>query len=984
MNQHNCERIQKQIQRCTVRIEIINNGFFGTGFFISRDIICTAKHILDQATSTSQIIVKKDNCSFKVIEFKKSTQYDVAFLQINHSNNIWLILDNEDSVNEKGNFYSFGITKNYLNGEPISIDYSGFHFDNNNNKLLSFKGDIVSKGQSGSAVIQLSTNKVVGMLIISKNTKDNIGGRAIPSIIIISEFFSLFSDAFFVHLSLDNEYLKDLNICSFKGSIKNSDFYLQCAVKYLKKIITTAATWEKCSELFPYLHIKYPRYNCVYLSFGIFVNSLFFEYKTTIIDILKEKIETSQDEKTISEIDRTLIYLKTGIVEFSEEISRFITRNINELNKSLIAGSFCLRQNTLFSEKGRSNLLVPFEWTSRNDKQTEKSLANYVKKNIQSNTNCTIIADPGIGKSTFSKSLFFDLLSCRRKFESALIPIYIDLHNEISQDVKVGSKKWIHNKLISFYGHNIIHYCSHDFSNIVLIIDSLDEYFLVNSKDSIDKFFSSFLIDKSIHLILTCRISFFDRYLNFRPEISKHNVIELLPWKPKSKNKYISNYLKRYQKHMKSNKLNNTEQERIITRIKNSVFLREISTIPLWLNMTLEIFSKSVVDEEFVPEIDSLVELYSTYTVFWLRNEYIKANKKYDRVLGWFDVYLLIDLLSEISWFFYEDTLNYNLSFSEFSEANLLEFLFQIKSSPKWAVRFTNFEAEDIRFLKDFIVDRTLLIKGRGGFLKFIHKSFQEYLVSWYMFSLLIDKKADYEKIAECHEKIISPEVSEFIKGQIQRVQKSVFKNRLIFNNCKKALELIEKKKEFEQYRARIGVEQLTYNLGMIKAPEVMNYLKDYLQREKDLWIIRGITIGLSFNGDDNELNEYVDRLYQERGKGGLCPENDVNIGFSLSFFGDQPFDDYHPDIDQNLPACKHTVERLVYQLSTIIDKPSWRPNLYTLLDLQNRDVSKDDYWSTMKQLKNEIHLIVDSLEKDTKASGWPETKKMRILINEL
>ena len=252
------------------------------------------------------------------------------------------------------------------------------------------------------------------------------------------------------------------------------------------------------------------------------------------------------------------------------------------------------------------------------------------------------------------------------------------------------------------------------------------------------------------------------------------------------------------------------------------------------------------------------------------------------------------------------------------------------------------------------------------------------------MFSLLIDKKADYEKIAECHEKIISPEVSEFIKGQIQRVQKSVFKNRLIFNNCKKALELIEKKKEFEQYRARIGVEQLTYNLGMIKAPEVMNYLKDYLQREKDLWIIRGITIGLSFNGDDNELNEYVDRLYQERGKGGLCPENDVNIGFSLSFFGDQPFDDYHPDIDQNLPACKHTVERLVYQLSTIIDKPSWRPNLYTLLDLQNRDVSKDDYWSTMKQLKNEIHLIVDSLEKDTKASGWPETKKMRILINEL
>lgn len=182
----------------------------------------------------------------------------------------------------------------------------------------------------------------------------------------------------------------------------------------------------------------------------------------------------------------------------------------------------------------------------------------------------------------------------------------------------------------------------------------------------------------------------------------------------------------------------------------------------------------------------------------------------------------------------------------------------------------------------------------------------------------------------------------------------------------------------------RIARQQIIYHIGLIELQESSEYLKSILSSETDSWIRRGIIIGLSFSGDMTELNSYIEHMRVEVEQEKPWKENDVNIGFSLSFFGDQPYDNYAPDYDQQLPRCKNTVERLIYQLSTEIDRPSWRSNLYTLVYLASyRPISYEDYCETMLLHEETLIKILDKLEYN-EGVMWPEIKQLREIIGVL
>ncbi len=979
-------KLLENLSKSSVRIEANvykNKMNFGTGFFITPHIVCTAKHVIRDIEYKEQIVVSWNESILKIKNYRISDKYDIAFLEIDETYSYnWLLFDYFDTKTVNDKYAVYGFTNEYFEyGEPIILEYSGQHKDDSNNPLLTFKGDKISKGLSGSAILNLNSGLVVGVMRLSRDTESSLGGRGIPTNIVLNEFFKCWEEKFFDQFRINNTYLQSINKVQIESlclSTCNNNL-LSYALDYIRRAVKTQKSWEIISKVSSYLHIIYDKRSALlnneYLLLASFISEQMPELISDFVKILKYEYDiNTYNESIYIAID----YLQTRIYPFNEKININIAEYKRKNNSSLIAGSSCLRQDKLFS--GEGNLLVPFEWRSRDRKDKHPSILTTIFDGIISCLNFTIIANPGVGKSTFAKSLFYYLLSLRQKNEINVLPLYADLHDDIHNTLDFGDEVWIKTKLEEIYGHEIFQYINVNFSDVVFILDGLDEYLSGCAKEDIDYFFDTQVVKNMKHVVLTCRTQFFDRYIKFNNVATQHYTIEILPWKSKNKSEYIYNYLDAL-KEQRGLLLDNEVKSQIIAQINSSLFLSDISNIPLYLNMTIEVLCDAILEKNSLPEITSLVDLYRIYTELWIEYERSKTPSSYYGILANLNTTQVIALLSLVSWQFYDEAINTECKVSRFSQDALHRFIETLSITENWE---SVLKKVDIAMLTNYMTSRTLIVGEKT--LKFIHKSFQEYLISHYMFELLIDRNANIRKIADFHEKIITPEVSEFLKGQLESVNRSISYKRLILSNCINALKIITLDAKDDAEHSRIGREQITYNIGLLAIPESIQFLKDYLKEEKDLWIRRGVIIGLSFSGDESELHKYVDRMYEERRNGGECPENNVNLGFSLSFFGDQQFDDQYPDVDLQCSGCKNTVTRLVYQLSTIIDRPSWRTNLYTLLDLAyNRPVSKKEYWETVTLLHDEIETILDKVESHSDdVAKWPEIDEMRKLINSL
>jgi hypothetical protein len=287
----------------------------------------------------------------------------------------------------------------------------------------------------------------------------------------------------------------------------------------------------------------------------------------------------------------------------------------------------------------------------------------------------------------------------------------------------------------------------------------------------------------------------------------------------------------------------------------------------------------------------------------------------------------------------------------------------------------------------DDLIERTLLIEEELPnslepiTLRFLHKSFQEFFVANYLFDIMMN---DSGQMANDFQRFISPEVSEFLKECINRLHGHKAKIEKIVQN---SILSFNANINNETPRNRMARQQIAYYLGNIKDNSASSFLIKQIDLESDLWIRRGIIIGLSFGGFTKYLDEYVDLLYNERANNAeeLCVENHVNIGFTLSFFGDQPFNVLEPDCDQKMTSCKNSMERLLYQLGTDTDMGSWRLNLYTFIDLfKYRYIAKEDVRSFLVSNANKIERILRKIRANESCSWWPEITQLINIVTKL
>jgi trypsin-like peptidase len=632
-----------------------------------------------------------------------------------------------------------------------------------------------------------------------------------------------------------------------------------------------------------------------------------------------------------------------------------------------VSGSQRIRVRDLF---GEDPVLVPF--AARTLAGRVDPLANILRR-IEApyrGVRAIVTGPPGTGKSTFAAALSQTLTNRYLGGDRRAVPVLIDLRDYRDQgpDSEFGSLGWTQARLDEIAGVRGLLRADDQGTPPypVIILDSLDEYFAGKLPATVADIAGRYLFRRAN--VACCRVIYYDQHLAMLPMVGGFERFDITPWSAQD----ISLYVRRYYDRLFPEQASQLADS-FIQRIGASSSLLAVCSVPLRLNMALDL-SRPGRDE--LMRAGTMLGLYQAYVTFLLRSEALKGGS----VLPEPKKARYLELLA---WQFYDE---YNFGDAEsppFTHSELDGFLTKPENRDPF---FTPEQvADDLREHSLLHEDGSIFSALDPETLSFEHKSFQEFFVARHMFGAVLGD--DVSAVVNMFRRPISAEVSEFLKEYLVRARSRARMLTKIVGNLRDAYELNAAiptgASSAEAGKVRIGKHQVAYYFGVLQVPVVEAILDELYQRENDPLIRRAIAIGLSIGGNELRVHEYVGRLRDERMAGG-GPENAVNVGFHLSFFGDQSFDPLRPDVDQGGSDCSHTVRRLVYQLDTETDRGSWRLNLYTIADLwQHRPQFRRSCREALIVDAMSLRRILVRLREDEWSAWWPELDEVAAAVEE-
>ncbi len=187
--------------------------------------------------------------------------------------------------------------------------------------------------------------------------------------------------------------------------------------------------------------------------------------------------------------------------------------------------------------------------------------------------------------------------------------------------------------------------------------------------------------------------------------------------------------------------------------------------------------------------------------------------------------------------------------------------------------------------------------------------------------------------------------------------------------------------------RRLIAREQIAYLLGAFADTEQKAELLPMLNPDSPAWereilVRRALAVGLSNAGHPDVASDYVSTLRAEIDAGGETPQADANIGFVLTFRGDQPFNARRPGAIAPKPDPEQTVSDLLRGLERIRHSGTWQIKLFTLLDLAR--VAPDLTRGYLSDQRDRVAAILDRLEARATVVVWREIAEMRTILEQL
>jgi len=188
---------EDDLQRCTVRLNFASSQ--GTGFFVAPNWILTCTHVVECAKNNPVEVFWKAGSQNYTAIVEKFFNYpiDLALLKLPGDSSYHPCVELDSTVpNLNDDLYIFGYPKDgevdYSQGDSASFKYEGISYkkisDSEDIVFHKFKQGQIISGFSGSPLLNSRTGKVCGMVNLSRDESNDLGGRAIATQVIFQCF----------------------------------------------------------------------------------------------------------------------------------------------------------------------------------------------------------------------------------------------------------------------------------------------------------------------------------------------------------------------------------------------------------------------------------------------------------------------------------------------------------------------------------------------------------------------------------------------------------------------------------------------------------------------------------------------------------------------------------------------------------------------------------------------------------------------------
>jgi predicted ATPase len=182
------------LSRCTVRVTTVSSQ--GSGFFVAPGRILTCAHVVvpnESAAAGPAITVDWNFKSYEaeIKEVLPAPFPDLAILSVNIQEHPCVLLD--PSCNPGDELYTYGYSESLkiIKAESVTGICEGWrHLEVRGTlqEFIKFKQANITSGLSGSALINLETGCVCGIVKSTRDETFDLGGFAVPTSVVYSEF----------------------------------------------------------------------------------------------------------------------------------------------------------------------------------------------------------------------------------------------------------------------------------------------------------------------------------------------------------------------------------------------------------------------------------------------------------------------------------------------------------------------------------------------------------------------------------------------------------------------------------------------------------------------------------------------------------------------------------------------------------------------------------------------------------------------------
>ncbi len=549
-----------------------------------------------------------------------------------------------------------------------------------------------------------------------------------------------------------------------------------------------------------------------------------------------------------------------------------------------------------------------------------------------------VCGNAGSGKSLLARVYFLQLVKmftqdCHTAGPK-FVPLRVDVRHEMRRGDEFGTNAWL-SELLSRLEINPP-------LRPIFVFEHIDALLAAHADDpdALDEVMR-WPIFTEVDAVFACQRPFFARHLEGRGLDAR--TATLKPWPPDLQLRYTAEVL------------GEPLRDQLEDWLAEDPVRTEITQVPLHLVLV----TMSLANGASLGDIRQERDLFTEVAKLRLRRDVVDDNEFEKR----------LSMLGALAHSFYDETRAAALRPIEFSSARLRTWL-----------RDRAVAGKALAGRVDVLENHTLLQRDAAN----DHVAFESASWGWYFVAFHIAEVLERkpEDTLQVFSKFLTTDVTNFLVGMLRD---AVDHDPERARRAMQAALTAPADGTLDNYRRRIAREQLAYFLGSMNEPAVVDLLEPMLESEEDNWVRRGIAFGLADGNHPGFADRYVAGLRTELETGGPKPQSDTNIGFYLTFRGDQPLVVDQIDVISSDPSCTQTMTELVRGLCEVRHAGSWRIKLWTLLDLgRHREISASSYVSALEPHHEALRSIAAKLAVHPEAQAWQERIELDTLIANL